>query len=82
MLLAANLPKQLWSESAKHVAYTKNCLPHKSVQGKAQIGLWKPDINILEERKFFRSFGEKVWIHLPEVKDKLAARALKGQIVG
>jgi hypothetical protein len=82
MLLAANLPKQLWSEAAKHAAYTKNRLPHKSLQGKAPMELWKPGINISEERKFLRSFGEKVWIHLPEVKDKLAARALEGQIVG
>jgi hypothetical protein len=82
MLLATNLPKQLWSEAAKYAAYTKNCLSHKSLQGKAPMELWKPGINISEKRKFLRSFGEKVWIHLPEVKNKLAARAFEGQIVG
>jgi hypothetical protein len=37
MLLAANLPKQLWSEAARHAAHTKNRLSHKSLQGKAPI---------------------------------------------
>jgi transposase InsO family protein len=29
-LIAFDLPKKLWLEAAKHAAYTKNRLPHKS----------------------------------------------------
>jgi hypothetical protein len=69
-LIASDLPKKLWLEAAKHAAYTKNRLPHKSLQGKAPLELFR-NCNITEERKFLGAFGETVWAHVIDVPDKV-----------
>jgi hypothetical protein len=53
--------------------HTKNRLPHKSLQGKAPLELFR-SCKITEERKFLRAFGEAVWAHVIDVPDKFDPR--------
>jgi hypothetical protein len=75
------VPKKLWFRAARNAAYTKNRLPHSALGGKVQRELLK-ETNIEEERKFLRTFGERVYAHILEPKNKLAARSTAARIIG
>jgi len=80
-LIAAGLPKGLQNKAFDSVAYTKNQLPHKALEGKTSIKmiLAKDPVN---ERKNLHLFGQKVTFYNYEVKDKLSARSYKARIIG
>lgn len=80
-LIHSKLPRTLWGEAIQHCAYTKNRTPHKALNGKAPLEIFKPKSDIVNERSNFRAFGEPVWIHQLTETDKLAPRASKGFIV-
>jgi hypothetical protein len=78
------IPRYLWTEAIQHSAYTKNRTPHRTLGGKSPIEIFnnKVSATILEERKAFRAFGEPVYVHQPQEKDKLVPRSEKAIIVG
>jgi hypothetical protein len=75
------VPKKLWFRAARNAAYTKNRLPHSALGGKVPLELLKKT-NIEEERKFLRTFGERIYAHIIELKNKLAARSTAARIIG
>jgi hypothetical protein len=80
-LIASDLLKKLWLEAAKHAAYTKNRLPHESLQGRAPLELFR-SCNITEKRKFLRAFGETIWAYVIDVPDKFDLRGRRRWLSG
>jgi hypothetical protein len=74
LLIAANLPKRLWSEALSTACYLSNRFPTKALDGKTLYEAWygeKPDLSNL------RVYGCKAYVidyHAKE-KDKMTKRA-------
>ena len=81
-IAASALPKGMWDKVSQFSAYTKNRIPHKSLNGKSPYEIIHPDRDIVEERKNLRPFGQKVSCYDYKVKDKLSARNYEARIVG
>ena len=81
-LISSGLPRNLWHEAVYHAVYTKNRLPHTAVGGRSPLEVAKPSIDIIQERKLLRIFGEPVWCFDYNEKDKLKGRAIAGRILG
>ena len=80
MLIAKDLPINLWDKAAAYATFIRNQSPTKALKGKTPYKAWigkKPDASILRE------FGSEVWI-LNESKNrsKLEAKAKKVIFVG
>ena len=59
LLIAANLPKNLWPEAVAYVTYVKNRSPTRALKGKTPHEVWtgqKPDVSALQE------WGIKCWV--------------------
>ena len=81
LLVAADLPAQLWGEAVHTACYLKNLTPIDTNKGpQSPEKLWtdrSPDLGHL------RTFGCAVFVHTPSVKrDKLDKTSFKGVFVG
>jgi hypothetical protein len=81
MLVAAELPSQLWGEAVHAACYLKNLIPMDTDRGpKSPDELWtgnRPRLSHL------RAFGCVTFVHLPSAKrDKLEKTSFKGIFVG
>jgi len=56
------LPKAMWELALEYSTFIKNRIPHSAIQA-APIERAIPSINVTEQRKLFRPFGEQVYIH-------------------
>jgi hypothetical protein len=63
VLICSKLTKKYWPEAFCHADFTKNKILHVALNGKTPIEVFQPEIDIINERKRFRTFGERVWIH-------------------
>jgi len=63
------------------MAYTKNRVPHKTLQGKTPIEVFLQK-DPIKERANLRPFGQKVICYDYEVTDKLSARSYEARIIG
>jgi len=80
-IAASGMPKGEWDKVSKHSAYTKNRVPHKSLEGKTPVEvIFSKDARM--ERKNLQPFGQKVTCYDYETTDKLSSRSYEGQIVG
>jgi len=80
-IAASGMPKGEWGKVSKHSAYTKNRVPHKSLEGKTPVEvIFGKDARM--ERQNLRPFGQKVTCYDYETTDKLSSRSYEGQIVG
>ena len=72
------LPKSLWGEILKMVAYFKNrSLSQKDVTPYERVNEEKPDV------KHLRAIGYRAWVHVPEkLRKKLIDGAWQGILVG
>jgi hypothetical protein len=52
------------------------------LNGKTPLEVFQPETDINNERKRYRTFGERVWIHNYTESDKYSPRAIKAQILG
>jgi hypothetical protein len=83
LLFDSNLSLSLWAEANAHATYTKNRIPHASLEG-------KPPIAVVEGKRanlgHLQPFGSPVHIFVPEKKrrvaGKLLARSDEGFLVG
>jgi len=80
-LISAGLPKGLWDKASDAMAYTKNRVPHKTLQGKTPIEVFLQK-DPIKERANLRPFGQKVICYDYEVTDKLSARSYEARIIG
>jgi len=79
-LISAGLPKGLWDKVSDAMAYTKNRVPHKTLQGKTPIEVFlQKDPN--KERANLRPFGQRVICYDYNVVDKLSARSYEARII-
>jgi len=79
-IAAYSMPKGEWDKVSKYSAYTKNRVPHKSLEGKTPVEvIFSKDARI--ERKNLRPFGQKVTCYDYETTDKFSSRSYEGQIV-
>jgi len=80
-LISAGLPKGLWDKASDAMAYTKNRVPHKTLQEKTTIEVFLQK-DPIKERANLRLFGQKVIYYDYEVTDKLSARSYEARIIG
>jgi len=83
MMIRANLgklPKAMWELVLEYSTFIKNRILHSAIQA-APIGRAIPSINVTEQWKLFRPFGEQVYIHTYQ-DGKLQDRAQAARIVG
>ena len=82
-MIAANM-KGMWGDAIKWAAYTKNRIPHRSLEGlcPAEIFLSKE----IADRRNLRPFGQKVMTHIYEENRgpdaRWAPRAQEARIIG
>ena len=81
-IAASGMPKGMWGRVSQHSAYTKNRIPHKSLNGKCPHEILYPSKDIVQERTNLRPFGQKVNCYDYETNDKLSPRNYEGRIVG
>jgi hypothetical protein len=83
-ILATNggIPKGRWDKAAGWSAYTKNRVPHKTLDGKSPLEVLLPEKDIIKARENLRPFGQKVICFDYDVTDKLSARSFEARIVG
>ena len=81
---AGDLPKSLWDKASAWAAYTKNRLPHKSLQNQMTPAERLLDRDPVIARSNLRPFGQKVIYYDYDTKasEKLASRSWKGRLVG
>jgi hypothetical protein len=84
LILATNggIPKERWDKAAGWSAYTKNRVPHKTLDGKSPLEVLLPEKDIIKARENLRPFGQKVFCFDYDVTDKLSARSFEARIVG
>jgi hypothetical protein len=80
-LICSKLAKTYWLEAFCHAAFTKNRIPYAALNGKTLLEIFQPETDIINERKRFRTFGERVWIHNYTESNKLLPRAIKARIL-
>ena len=80
-LISTGLPKGLWDKASGAMAYTKNRVPHKTLQGKTPIEVFLQK-DPIKERANLWPFGQKVICYDYEVTDKLSARSYKARTIG
>ena len=70
-----------WGDAIQWAAYTKNCIPHKSLQKTPIEALLGKIGNI---RSNLRPFGQKVMIHIykEDRPTRMAPRAIEARIIG
>jgi len=61
--------------------FTRNRLPHMTLQGKCPIQIINPTVDMEQERKRFRPFGQKVYV-ATYADGKLSDRAARALLVG
>jgi hypothetical protein len=81
-LICSKLTKTYWPEAFCHAVFIKNRIPHTALNGKTPLEIFKPETDIINERKRFRTFGEHVWIHNYTESDKISLRAINARILG
>jgi len=74
------LPRSLWSLAMAYSVFTRNRLPHITLNGKCPIEVISPNINMEAERQRFRLFGQKVYT-VTYSEGKLTDRAAKAILV-
>lgn len=80
-IIASGLPKSLWDTVSAWSAYTKNRVPHKSLNGTTPVEVFLKKDPVIE-RSNLRPFGQKVTCFDYEVQDKLSKRSYEGRIMG
>jgi len=80
-LISAGLPKGLWDKASNAMAYTKNRVPHKTLQEKTPIEVFLQK-DLVKERANLRPFGQQVIYYNYEVQDKLSPQSYEARIIG
>lgn len=81
-IMGAKVPRNLWNLALEYFTYTKNRIPHATLQGRAPLEIaGGSKVDIKTERKFFRPFGQTVYCHV-YTDNKLAERACEARIMG
>jgi len=82
-IIGANLQKSLWDKASAWAAYTKNRIPHKSLNNRTPIELFL-NKDPIEARTNLRPFGQRAICYDYEIQasDKLAARSWEGRLIG
>jgi hypothetical protein len=81
-LICSKLAKTYWPEAFCYTAFTKNRIPHTALNGKTPLEIFQLETDIINERKRFQTFRERVWIHNYTESNKLSQRAIKVRILG
>ena len=78
-MIAAGL-KGLWGEAIQWASYTKNRIPHQTLNGQSPIEVL---LNKTVDRSNFRPFGQKIMAHVyKEQRDsRMSERAIECQIM-
>jgi hypothetical protein len=76
------IPNGRWDKASGWSAYTKNRVPHKTLEGKSPLAILFPGKDIHNEQKNLRPFGQEVVYFDYNVTDKLSARSYEARIVG
>jgi hypothetical protein len=79
---SGGIPKGRWDKASGWSAYTKNRVPHKTLEGKSPLEILFLGKDIHNERKNLRPFGQEVICFDYNVTDKLSARSYEARIVG
>ena len=83
IIAAKDIPKSVWDKASAWAAYTKNRIPHKTLQGKTLIEVLL-EKDPIKARTNLRPFGQKVICFDYEIKpcDKLGTRSWEERIIG
>jgi transposase InsO family protein len=76
------IPKGRWDKSSGWAAYTKNRIPHKTLNGKAPHEIMFPEKDIQNARSNLRPFGQLVTCYNYDSSDKLSPRNYEARITG
>ena len=79
-LSGGSCPKNLWPLALEYSTYIKNRIPHRTLDGKSPLETADPTISIAMQRKQFRPFSERVYIHAHKF-DKLLNQTTKAHVV-
>lgn len=80
-LAGSKCPKNLWPLAMEYSTFVKNRIPHKVLKGRSPLEVADPAIDIIEQRRQFKPFGEQVYVHVYKY-NKLGDRATEARIMG
>ena len=80
-LAGSGCPKNLWPLAMEYATFVKNRIPHTTLKNKCPLEIADPTVNIVEQRRQFRPFGQPVYAHIYK-SNKLGDRATEARIVG
>lgn len=80
MLLAKQLPKNLWAEAVNAAVHVINRTGNSRIDGKSPYEIW---FGKRAEIKYMKTFGIVCYVHIPKIhRKKWDAKARKGILVG